>query len=670
MEGESRREIRMRALTDRLAPVFQRLAESAKRMEKEKGKAFMGTDRKPLAVPESMRQISRNNWTADNVIAMALNLGNEGNAARLREGFPDLKPEVLAQLLGDDAARLVFKNWAGKGHEGLLSAKDWRDVQEIWDTLHTQWSDIRATHERLYGFKPRGVEAREITLSIGGKAITLPGGYYPAVYDPQLSKEVAGRNEKQDALARGEAIYAVPAARKGFTQGRANSGAGKPLMLSTGVVMSHLNDVTRFIELAETVRFADRVTQSPQWAQAYMAAFGKAQYDAIRPNLKNIVLEDRPPMDAFSIAAEKARAHLIPWGLGWNFKTALLQSTALFPAMNDLGAANVMRGVSALGIGRYALVKEIWENSPYMKSRASNIDQDLRQAVKSIDERTRQKAVKLLGAEVTWDKVVEAGMLPLLTVDMATSAAIWLAAYNKEMGSLMDGPAGEGGIDPSSEYHKAAVLAADMAVKAVNPDFNPSSRSAFLRDRGVVRLLNMFSSAVVLFAQRRAYNYEALKQSWHRAGKDNAARLSAVGSYARYEAYDFLLPAVAMGLLQSLAGGSDDPDKWGKNMRSAYLDSFAMRLPVAGGVISGLITNETWRGMSTVFEQPVRMGQRLAGAMHQGNEEKMVGAMADALSFLTKIPVSRVAHSGMRGYDQWQRGEGTPLSLVMPSPGK
>lgn len=670
VEGESRREVRMRALTDRLAPVFQRLAESAKRMEKEKGKAFMGANNKPLAVPESMRQVSRNNWTADNVIAMALNLGNEGNAARLREGFPDLKPEVLAQLLGDDAARLVFKNWTGKGHEGLLSAKDWRDIQEIWDTLHTQWSDIRATHERLYGFKPRGVEAREITLSIGGKAITLPGGYYPAVYDPQLSKEVAGRNEKQDALARGEAIYAVPAARKGFTQGRANSGAGKPLMLSTGVVMSHLNDVTRFIELAETVRFADRVTQSPQWAQAYTAAFGKAQYDAIRPNLKNIVLEDRPPMDAFSIAAEKARAHLIPWGLGWNFKTALLQSTALFPAMNDLGAANVMRGVSALGIGRYALVKEIWENSPYMKSRASNIDQDLRQAVKSIDERTRQKAVKLLGAEVTWDKVVEAGMLPLLTVDMATSSAIWLAAYNKEMVSLMGEPAGKRGIDPSSQYHKAAVLAADMAVKAVNPDFNPSSRSAFLRDRGVVRLLNMFSSAVVLFAQRRAYNFEALKQAWHRAGKDKAARLSAVGSYARYEAYDFLLPAVAMGLLQSLAGGSDDPNKWAKNIGSAYLDAAAMRLPVAGGVISSLITNETWRGMSTVFEQPVRMGQRLAGAIHQSNEEKMVGAMADALSFLTKIPVSRVARSGMRGYDQWQRGEGTPLSLVMPSPGK
>lgn len=234
----------------------------------------------------------------------------------------------------------------------------------------------------------------------------------------------------------------------------------------------------------------------------------------------------------------------------------------------------------------------------------------------------------------------------------------------------MDGPAGKRGIDPSSQYHKAAVLAADMAVKAVNPDFNPSSRSAFLRDRGVVRLLNMFSSAVVLFAQRRAYNAQALKQAWHQAGKNKSAKLSAVGSYARYEAYDFLLPAVAMGLLQSLAGGSDDPNKWAKNVGSAYLDAFAMRLPVAGGVISGLITNETWRGMSTVFEQPVRMGQRVAGALHAGDKDKMVGSMADALSFLTKLPASRVVRSGMRGYDQWQRGEGTPLSMIMPSQGK
>ena len=45
-------------------------------------------------------------------------------------------------------------------------------------------------------------------------------------------------------------------------------------------------------------------------------------------------------------------------------------------------------------------------------------------------------------------------------------------------------------------------------------------------------------------------------------------------------------------------------------------------------------------------------------------------ALADAISFWTRVPLSRVARSGVRGYDQWQRGDGTPLSVLMPRPGK
>ncbi len=517
VEGETRREVRMRALTEQLSPVLHRLVKSALRMEAEKGQAFMGKDNKPLPVPDVMRQISRNNWTPDMVISMALNLGNEGNTSRLREGYPDLKPETVAQLLGDDATRLMFRDWTGTGNDGLLTVQDWQDIQNIWSILHTQWTDIQATHERMYGFKPRGVEARPLTINVGGQSLNLPGGYYPVAYDPQLSPRVAAYTEKQDALARSDSMFAVPAAKRSFTKARADGGAGTPIMLQTGVIMSHLNDITRFIELAETVRFADRVTQSPQWRQAFMSAFGKSRYDAIRPNLKNLVLEEKPPMDSISVFAEWSRKKLIPWGLGWNLKTALLQATAIFPAMNDLGAVETMRGVAALAKGRYALVEQVWEVSPYMKSRAGNIDQDLRKAFKSIDERTRQKAMNVLGKELTWEDVVDAGMLPLITVDMATSCAIWLAAYNREVGRLMNGKAGSPGIDPSSQYHAEAVLAADMAVKAVNPDFNPSSRSDYLRNKGMVRLVNMFSSAVVLFAQRREYNALALKQALHKA---------------------------------------------------------------------------------------------------------------------------------------------------------
>ena len=583
VDGEARYQVRMSGLKERLEPIFKRLVESAKSWEAKLGKTF-AVNGKLLPVPEIMRRGGKHNWTSDRVLALVLNLGNEGNVQRLREGYSDLSPEALSQLIGDDATRLVFPDWQGRGNDGLLSARDWRDVQEIGNVLHGQWADIQATHKKMFGFAPRGVEARPLTVRVGGQSVDLAGWYYPAAYDAALSPEVKKRQEQQDAIVRTEAVCAAPAAKRGFTKSRANSGGGAPLLLETGVVMSHLNDVCRFIEMGEIARFADRVTRAPEWAQAYIRAFGRQDYEAIRPNLKGLVLEERPPSDAISKSADWLRERLVPWGLAFNLKTAVLQSTAVFPAMNDLGASNTMRGISAVAKGGYTLIKEIWGISPYMKSRAANIDQDLRKSMRGIDARTRQKVVKLLGKELTWNDVVEAGMLPLISVDMATSSAIWMAAYNKEMAVLMNSPAGKPGIDPSSEHHAAAVRAADMAVKAVNPDFNPSSRSQFLRSRGMARFLNMFSSAVVLFAQRRAYNAAALRQAWGKA-PSAGSKMRAALRYARYEMYDFALQGVAMGIILSLAYGEDDPKKWGKNMAGAWLDAAAMN---SGGRVKGL----------------------------------------------------------------------------------
>lgn len=666
VDGEARYQVRMSGLKERLEPIFKRLVESAKSWEAKLGKTF-AVNGKPLPVPEIMRRGGKHNWTSDRVLALVLNLGNEGNVQRLREGYPDLSPEALSQLIGDDATRLVFPDWQGRGNDGLLSAQDWRDVQEIGNVLHGQWADIQATHKKMFGFAPRGVEARPLTVRVGGQSVDLAGWYYPAAYDAALSPEVKKRQEQQDAIVRTEAVCAAPAAKRGFTKSRANSGGGAPLLLETGVVMSHLNDVCRFIEMAEIARFADRVTRAPEWAQAYIRAFGRQDYEAIRPNLKGLVLEERLPTDAISKSADWLRERLVPWGLAFNLKTAVLQSTAVFPAMNDLGASNTMRGISAVAKGGYTLIKEIWGISPYMKSRAANIDQDLRKSMRGIDARTRQKVVKLLGKELTWNDVVEAGMLPLISVDMATSSAIWMAAYNKEMAALMNSPAGKPGIDPSSEHHAAAVRAADMAVKAVNPDFNPSSRSQFLRSRGMARFLNMFSSAVVLFAQRRAYNAAALRQAWGKA-PNAGGKAQAALRYARYEMYDFALQGVAMGIILSLAYGEDDPKKWGENMAGAWLDAAAMRVPVFGSPVTALITGETWRGISAVYDQPWQMAKRASGALHKGSGNGLALSLADIISFELKVPVSRMGRNAVRGYEQWRKGEGTPLSPLMPRP--
>lgn len=132
--------------------------------------------------------------------------------------------------------------------------------------------------------------------------------------------------------------------------------------------------------------------------------------------------------------------------------------------------------------------------------------------------------------------------------------------------------------------------------------------------------------------------------------------------------YDFALPGIAMGILLALARGEDDSEGWAKTMGKAYMDTTLMRVPFVGNLIGGLIEGETWLSAGTVFDVPVNIGKRLRTA--GTDEEKWAWALADAISFWTRVPLSRVARSGVRGYDQWQRGDGTPLSVLMPRPGK
>ncbi|MDR3362607.1 MAG: hypothetical protein LBO64_07195 [Desulfovibrio sp.] len=104
------------------------------------------------------------------------------------------------------------------------------------------------------------------------------------------------------------------------------------------------------------------------------------------------------------------------------------------------------------------------------------------------------------------------------------------------------------------------------------------------------------------------------------------------------------------------------------------LDMVAMRVPVGGGIVeefinAGFGTSQYLpSGMRTVFTEPIRFGYRAAQSI--GDAEKMAWIMGDILSFVSRVPVTRIVRNAQRGYDQWQRGDGTPFSVVMPRPGK
>lgn len=667
-------------------PHLVRLLQSAKAWEKKYGsKALNVRDEKGavVPVPEAIRQAGDPGWTAEMVIGMALNMGNTGNRERLRSSYIDgngkggLTYDMVSLLLGDDAAATLFEldaaamaqMTAGRARrDGILSAADWQAIQGVWDVLGSQWADTQAAHKRLYGFAPQGIEPGAFAVRVGDETVRLPGGYYPIKYDPRLDMKMRAQEGKEDVLDRSEGIFGIPAARKGFTMGRVTH-TGRSLRLGVQALQKHLVDSARFIELGYDVRMADRIINNPTFAAEYQRVFGMQDYDRFRPNLKGLVVDEAVPDSSLLKAAEKARKHLVYYALSMNLNTALMQLTAVFPAVGDVGLVNVSRGLAQLGTRGMGMVREVFAASPYMERRFRNIDDDLaRKAMKF--EPGRGMTLIRDGQVYTWEDVANLGMLPIAAADCAVTTAIWAGAYHKKMKELR-GTAGWK-MDRDSEYHSQAVAYADKIIAQSNPDNDALSKSAFARDKGIVRLFNAFSGATTKFAQRTRYMWQGVKR-----GRVSKAE------FARMELYDMLLPALGMvaikGLAQGLFTGDDDDDKeLAKLALSTTMGQFAMAVPVLGNPAADMLVAAMGAGggrradLSTALDTPLQLAGKIAGqggkAARGGDVdgEKLVMSALDLGSYISKIPVGPVTRRARRGYEQWQEGEGTPLSVIMP----
>lgn len=698
-EGVMEREVYgpLRAATDRyharlnsthraVMPHLVRLLQSAKAWEKRYGSKTLNIrDEKGdvVPVPEAIRQAGDPGWTAEMVIGMALNMGNTGNRERLRSSYIDgngkggLTYDMVSLLLGDDAAATLFEldaaamaqMTAGRARrDGILSAADWQAIQGVWDVLGSQWADTQAAHKRLYGFAPQGIEPGAFAVRVGDETVRLPGGYYPIKYDPRLDMKMRAQEGKEDVLDRSEGIFGIPAARKGFTMGRVTH-TGRSLRLGVQALQKHLVDSARFIELGYDVRMADRIINNPTFAAEYQRVFGMQDYDRFRPNLKGLVVDEAVPDTSLLKAAEKARKHLVYYALSMNLNTALMQLTAVFPAVGDVGLVNVSRGLAQLGTRGMDLVREVFAASPYMERRFRNIDDDLARKTMKFEPGRGMTLIRD-GQVYTWEDVANLGMLPIAAADCAVTTAIWAGAYHKKMKELR-GTAGWK-MDRDSEYHNQAVAYADKIIAQSNPDNDALSKSAFARDKGIVRLFNAFSGATTKFAQRTRYMWQGVKR-----GRVSKAE------FARMELYDMLLPALGMvaikGLAQGLFTGDDDDDKeLAKLALSTTMGQFAMAVPVLGNPAADMLVAAMGAGggrragLSTALDTPLQLAGKIAGQggkVARGGDvdgEKLVMSALDLGSYISKIPVGPVTRRARRGYEQWQEGEGTPLSVIMP----
>ena len=114
-------------------------------------------------------------------IAIALNMGNEGNMQRLLGGEGWTQAQIMPVLQS-------------------LTKRELQAVQQIWDYFETYRPMIAEKERRIYGKEPKWVEPKPLQVtSADGETITLRGGYYPIKYDPLATQRAESHADAEEA---------------------------------------------------------------------------------------------------------------------------------------------------------------------------------------------------------------------------------------------------------------------------------------------------------------------------------------------------------------------------------------------------------------------------------------------------------------------------------------
>ncbi|MCB1914009.1 MAG: hypothetical protein KDG53_19275, partial [Rhodocyclaceae bacterium] len=177
-------------------------------------------------------------------LAIALNIGNDGNLQRLLGGegwtVDQLKPVLQS-----------------------LTAAEWHAVQAIWDHFETYRPQIAAKERRVYGKEPAWVEPRAFDVSTAdGQNVSLRGGYYPIKYDPAASQRAEEHADAEGAQRQLRGAYTSATTRRSFTKARVEEVNGRPLLYSLAGVYGGVNDVIHDLAWHEWLIDTNRLLRS------------------------------------------------------------------------------------------------------------------------------------------------------------------------------------------------------------------------------------------------------------------------------------------------------------------------------------------------------------------------------------------------------------------------
>lgn len=598
-----------------------------RRLTNERGKLF---DIEGVPVTEAQQEAGRYQWSADQVIAVVLNMGTQSNLSALMSGYD----YTLDQL------NIVAS---------LLTNTELDAIQNIWDVTDSLFEEYDTTFFDLYNRHLTKIPAQAVTLTRpDGSTKALKGGYYHLDYDPELNAFVERFKSNEDVddfiHTRNKNNFTAYTPAQGATKERVEQ-PSLPPKLTTTVWMKHVNDVARYISHARIMSDMNAITLNEQWAAMFKSRFGRPMYKELRNWVSHQALPERRIPDGFfgrGLEGQRERATVAFLGLklGVGMKQRLSISAAvsevgvpaLIRAAREMGARNVVYG--AKGSHQWEKVLEL---SGYMRIRARAFDRDLKPALRSIRP---PRGITIGNHTFTQQDVVDFAFEWIQMNDRAAVGIVWTAGFNRTMDQI-----GDDATLTNEQKTRRAIEAADALVESTQPSALPLDLSGLQRAEGAIRLFTLFQTWQTKAGNRYINNFR-LWQDGAITGRDYWRR--------------FLYEAVAapwMGaFISALIYRWELPEWW--ELATSPFESAVGWIPIAREIPSAIRFGRD-PSRTVVLEGVSRAKNTAESAIGviKGKDEwdDLIWNLASLVEWQTKVPASSVIKEyrrAMRNFEE------------------
>jgi len=587
--------------------------------------AYSAQEQRQMGVMRTYSELGGRSFSKWNVIAMALNMGNEGNLARLTN-------KRASQHLTDGQVEAVKR---------ILSKRDWDFVQSVWDYIDSYKEQIAARDKRVRGIEPKWVEAKPVVTPYG----TYRGGYYPIKYDGRLGGSnraiMEGDEDIFSSMLRGS--YGGAATKDGHLKARMDNGE-QSLSLDTNVIVNHLHQVIHDLHFSEPVVNTWRLLNDKEIEAAFTRADMREAHQALKLWVQDVASGQVASDNAFSRGLGRLRSGFTISKLAFNLRTIALQPLGLMQSSVAVGKRNLARSMLAYARDPKAMIDEVLAKSNIMWERRDTFNKDLMDAterantpspmagrVKNVIE---QYAVPLGMAGITYSQ--------FYFVDVPT----WAAAYRRGLRQF--------GGDEAKSIHYA-----DMTIGRTQGSGLWSDRSGF--ERGTLSGATRQKAFVTLLTTLGSYFFAKMNMMIERTQGALAQKIS-VGQTMAYALDAALLlvgEAVVVAIVSSLldGDGEDEEDNIFTDIALEGLETFMAGLPVARDMVGAV------KGFQAgTYAAILNTGVRAFNQIRQGEVDRpFVKSLIDLVGMATRLPSSQTNRfiDGL-----WREGEGEDVSLM------